>query len=427
MLKRLYSTTTRSSLSSGILAQTLYSPTVASLTSFLTNSPRIPPSTSRSGSTSTSTLYLLSTSLESLPTLIPILQSHLISSDASYRSESIGSFSTCPPGCEPTLSILTVPTLKVFRTSLSGRPPAQVGRYQRPFNPSETGEGKKGREEDKKGSEIGEGSDFGFGKGNNEGWDGFWRAERGIERMEELEGIDAKGFLLLCDGTPRPVLDSISEMYPGMSSLGLITAPTPFLTGRPHTLIHNKDVFSTGTLGLALPFPLSTDTSYGLEQLDEPCSITSAQGNMLLKLSTTNPNPTQILISAIQRRTGGTLSKEEDFFLALLSPDDSKIQRAVKILSGDPSRGAISLEMEEPLLVGQRIQFMHRPQSTGDLTPKQGQITFAALRKSDNLDSIPLQGTPRVQDGFLACSEDGFINNSSICTVPGATCSWTFQ
>jgi len=30
--------------------------------------------------------------------------------------------------------------------------------------------------------------------------------------------------------------------------------------------------------------------------------------------------------------------------------------QVVKILSGDPSRGAISLEMEEPLLSGQKVQ-----------------------------------------------------------------------
>lgn len=30
--------------------------------------------------------------------------------------------------------------------------------------------------------------------------------------------------------------------------------------------------------------------------------------------------------------------------------------KVVKILSGDPSRGALSLDMEEPVLGGQRVQ-----------------------------------------------------------------------
>ena len=50
------------------------------------------------------------------------------------------------------------------------------------------------------------------------------------------------------------------------------------------------------------------------------------------------------------------LGKDEEFFMALLSSSGDKVKRVVKILSGDPSRGALSLEMEEPLLPGQRVQ-----------------------------------------------------------------------
>lgn len=39
--------------------------------------------------------------------------------------------------------------------------------------------------------------------------------------------------------------------------------------------------------------------------------------------------------------------------------------QVVKIMSGDPSRGAISLEMEEPLLTGQKVQVRrHAPVGT---------------------------------------------------------------
>lgn len=67
------------------------------------------------------------------------------------------------------------------------------------------------------------------------------------------------------------------------------------------------------------------------------------------------PNPTQTLIQAIQRRGGQGLTKEEDFYLGLLGPDGSASE-AVRILSGDPSRGALSLEMENSLLSGQPVQ-----------------------------------------------------------------------
>lgn len=135
-----------------------------------------------------------------------------------------------------------------------------------------------------------------------------------------------------------------------------------------------------------------------------PENTRSAQGNMLLGLSTSyregnstststsTSNPTQALILAIEAfrhserlrtkvdpasapknaqtaalgiKAGKTL-KEEEYYLALLGSSSSghsgkgewteTIQQVVKIVSGDPSRGAMSLEMEQPLRVGQKVQ-----------------------------------------------------------------------
>lgn len=102
----------------------------------------------------------------------------------------------------------------------------------------------------------------------------------------------------------------------------------------------------------------------------------------------TNPNPTQALIQAIDeyRRSSsasansttnpprartaaqgilaGKSIKEEEYFLALIQGDDKAAAAAattdgrqvVRILSGDPARGAMSLEMEQPLRAGWRCQ-----------------------------------------------------------------------
>ena len=78
-------------------------------------------------------------------------------------------------------------------------------------------------------------------------------------------------------------------------------------------------------------------------------------------------NPTQKLVAAIQRRGGTGLSKEEDFHLAFLAEvsarrvggtdvQNGEIGRLVKILSGDPSRGALSLDTAASLRVGERVQ-----------------------------------------------------------------------
>jgi hypothetical protein len=74
----------------------------------------------------------------------------------------------------------------------------------------------------------------------------------------------------------------------------------------------------------------------------------------MLLTFTSHPNPAQILISTIQKRGGKGLSKEEDFYLALLQ--DGGIREAVKIMGGDPGKGALSLEMEDSLMSGQKVQ-----------------------------------------------------------------------
>lgn len=92
---------------------------------------------------------------------------------------------------------------------------------------------------------------------------------------------------------------------------------------------------------------------------------------MLLEIDGVNPNPTQVLINAIQQRGGTGLTKEEEFYLGFLDngvsflkgeknsvfPDYLQdIKRVIKILSGDPSRGAMSLDMEDSIIAGQVVQ-----------------------------------------------------------------------
>lgn len=58
--------------------------------------------------------------------------------------------------------------------------------------------------------------------------------------------------LLLSAGAPRPTLKSLDSMFPHARKAGLISAPTPFLTGRPYTLFHRDRIYAHGTVGLAL-------------------------------------------------------------------------------------------------------------------------------------------------------------------------------
>ncbi|WVW85578.1 hypothetical protein I302_107616 [Kwoniella bestiolae CBS 10118] len=142
---------------------------------------------------------------------------------------------------------------------------------------------------------------------------------------------------------------------------------------------------------------------------------------MLLSFEGANSNPTQVLIAALQQRGGTGITKEEDFYLGFL--ENGSVQKVVKILSGDPSRGAMSLDMEDSLLVGQTIQ-----QPVSIPQPSPNTFTFSSLAPSDEAGDVTYR-SPRVVDGFLALSEGGFIYSNptaSICTAPGAvnTTSW---
>jgi hypothetical protein len=144
-------------------AHTIFSPTTAFLDHFLSTQP--PPNNSKS-------LYLLTTSLPptNLSPLLQTLRTHL--------PDSIGSCSLSSPHTEPSLSILTFSntSTKTFRSSLSGRPAVEVGRWQRPRGESLG---------DTKGREAGGIEDM-LGR---EGWAGVWKEDESVGKVDELIGF----------------------------------------------------------------------------------------------------------------------------------------------------------------------------------------------------------------------------------------------
>ena len=74
--------------------------------------------------------------------------------------------------------------------------------------------------------------------------------------------------------------DILTELF---SQIGLIASPTPFVTGRPHTLFSGKDIYSDGAVGIAIcrapkTFDAAKDlkVSYeGLEPLGGPLEVTA--------------------------------------------------------------------------------------------------------------------------------------------------------
>ena len=141
-----------------ITAHTLFSPTVELLERHLTNK-----------SKTSVTAYLFSSiDAADISTLLAPLQA---------SGSSIGSFSTSLPQQEPSLSVITIENAVTFRTDLTGRPGAQVGRYQRPDYEVTA--------DDLKGSRIGEGDAI----KSKEGWAGMWKSEKVSSSIPELEGV----------------------------------------------------------------------------------------------------------------------------------------------------------------------------------------------------------------------------------------------
>ena len=139
---------------------TIYSPTPSFLTSHLSN---LPPTAL--------TLYLLSTTLPHLPALSSVLRD---------LPNSVGSFHTTPN--EPSIALASfIPDapgeVKLFRSELVGRPPVEVGRWQRPST-------QRGPDDERgRGGELVQELSEG-------GWDAVWEERQGSERIPELEGFE---------------------------------------------------------------------------------------------------------------------------------------------------------------------------------------------------------------------------------------------
>ncbi|KAF8267691.1 hypothetical protein EI94DRAFT_1801326 [Lactarius quietus] len=91
----------------------------------------------------------------------------------------------------------------------------------------------------------------------------------------------------------------------------LFASSTPFVTGRPYTLIFNCSVKSSGAVSLALsacPSPVPQTCFPLLRAISAPLK----KGNLISKLD--NANPTEPLISAIVK----SAAKDDEFYLGVL-------------------------------------------------------------------------------------------------------------
>lgn len=152
------------------------------------------------------------------------------------------------------------------------------------------------------------------------------------------------------DSFTQALSDYFSPSTSVATSLGLVAAPTHFVTGRDVTLFFDDRIYGNGTVGLALvnskdekekSAPHVVTEFVGLERLGKKMIVTeqvrcllddlhfiylfgcSAEGNMINSLD--DSNPTQLLLRAIEGVEGlsnqlaHTFREDEQFALAVLS------------------------------------------------------------------------------------------------------------
>ncbi|KAI0298130.1 hypothetical protein B0F90DRAFT_830891 [Multifurca ochricompacta] len=219
-----------------------------------------------------------------------------------------------------------------FYSDKPGRPETQVGRWHSMRN---------------KGKESAQGIKVGLEE--NVDWESIWsrKFEGNVlpSPLRELKKEDVHTIITLTDNAAQGLNQSLSS-FPNATKLGLFASSTPFVTGRPFTLIHNGSVKSSGAVGIALsagPRPALRTTFPGLHAITKPMEVTQSEGNLVNKLD--NANPISILISAIEKSAlSGQADKDDEFYLGVLR--DGELWQVHHIMSGGPTRGTMALETE---------------------------------------------------------------------------------
>ncbi|KAN0114252.1 hypothetical protein V8E52_006902 [Russula decolorans] len=305
-----------------------------------------------------------------------------------------------------------------FRSDIPGRPETQVGRWH-----AMRRTGDREREESIQGGKVELREDM--------EWEKIWgrRTESDVipPALEGLGKNDVHTIITLTDNAPQGLNDSLSS-FPLATKLGLFCSSTPFVTGRPYTLIFNGSVSSSGAVGIALSAgrrPTLRTAFPRLRAITPPLQVTRSEGNLVNELD--NRNPTALLICAIEQSAlVGKAGKDDAFYLGVLR--DGELWQIHRIMSGAPSRGTMALESDTAPGEGSSVQLFYCPKDTAapPQATSKNSLTFVALPQSES--ALAGQGEDTVtvlEDTFLAASENGFMISREdemawTCITPGA-------
>ncbi|GAA6057323.1 hypothetical protein JCM3770_001090 [Rhodotorula araucariae] len=328
-----------------------------------------------------------------------------------------------------------------FRSTLTGRPNIALGREIRPELYDEG--------EDAGFEAFLRGESWGFGDRAN-------AANGGAEGIVQLQGVEpshVKELVAFTADRMQPFLAALSS-YPSAAKTGLVGSSTPFHspTHAPFSLFYGPEPVSVGAVGVAIvgasPAPTVQLDYGGLEHVGVPYQVTSSQGNIVLTLS--SQNAARLLLNAVNELFGTSAAnlsavqrseeKEKEFYAAVfdhppeLPLDLSKARLVARIMAGDPSRGAMSVETEEEIREGYHLAFLHtRSPAPALVPPAQAQsLTFLSVAGSDAPVRQAAADAPAESDvvelqAFVAASENGVLlapgvgGTVRVCGIEGAS------
>ncbi|BGP43830.1 hypothetical protein JCM10449v2_007887 [Rhodotorula kratochvilovae] len=327
-----------------------------------------------------------------------------------------------------------------FRSTLTGRPNIALGREIRPELHDEG--------EDAGFEAFLRGEKWGFGDRAN----AVNGREEGIEELKGVDSSQVKEVVAFTADRIQPFLAALSS-YPSAAKAGLVGSSTPFHSPMhaPYSLFYGDEIVSSGAVGVAVVGSPSTATAQldygGLQPVGEPYEVTSSQGNIVLTLS--SQNAARLLLNAVNQLFGTSAAnlsavqrseeKEKEFFAAVfdhapsLPLDLSKARLVARIMAGDPSRGAMSVETEEEVSTGSYLAFLHSPSAPAPSPPSPADsLSFLSVAPSDapvrrTAADAPAQAEVIELDAFVTASENGVLLASGaggavrVCAIEGAS------
>ncbi|KAF9468745.1 hypothetical protein BDZ94DRAFT_1246177 [Collybia nuda] len=373
------------------------------------------------------------------PNVQPQDLSKLVKSLTEFSSQSIGCLSAPLPGSTSqnliscSLAIFDPEQTVLFRSEIAGKASPQVGRWHAFRKKDDPPSQIEGQEELKEGVN----------------WGDVWNRNTADTPLPpELQTLNTNSVnevIFFSDRAPEGLNNSL-KAFASASKLGLFAASTPFITGRPFTLFHNKSIYESGAVGLVLKNTswsrraIARSEFIGLSPISPQMIVTKCEGNMVNSLD--KSNPAQLLLDAMEKSgmdmAGYTSFKDGEKF-SLGTIKNEKLSQIYNITAGDPSRGNISLESQNAPIVGTKVQFFHRPKSGLEIPKRFSSASPKTLAFIVSPESSPkINDDPETDeishllpDTFLASSENGFVMSRSdgkvepawACTVPGGLAS----